>query len=407
MTALLTVSLMMSTWANLHAQYYRSPMLDEETAKEHIDNMKAKMTTQNARDLLRESDINIWTDGQRFYVGYPDGNKYQLFYSLEPGQYSDTPSFELIANGMSFRYPEEKGATARYQTAGRWNMLVFYDASGKPTRLLYAMKDDDKFRLSNPTLDYQTVINGVYSLKECNAKISDEYREKKLFTKMVFGQNWYIPKADDYFDDYRGNDPGPYVLAEEPNHLLMGFGRHKHVPLPPVPKLETRIIDGEKQYFADGERISIEQYKRYEHIHAPGYGGNAAEGEPARWDVTFTIDGLSVHATPTQYILYEPDFGTEFTLTKDCSAYGFDIPGRWAYASVRPLTRYMLSLQSKEALVLMRGEIYARHGDTFKNPDTQKYFDAQPWYKKSGKPVVLTDIERLNVALIKAEESKR
>lgn len=61
----------------------------------------------------------------------------------------------------------------------------------------------------------------------------------------------------------------------------------------------------------------------------------------------------------------------------------------------------------KEALVLMRGEIYARHGDTFRNPETQKYFNAQPWYKKSGKAVVLTDIERLNVALIKAEESRR
>ena len=53
----------------------------------------------------------------------------------------------------------------------------------------------------------------------------------------------------------------------------------------------------------------------------------------------------------------------------------------------------------------MRGEIYARHGDTFKNPDTQRYFDAQPWYKKSKQPIKLTDVERFNYQLIKHVET--
>ena len=56
-------------------------------------------------------------------------------------------------------------------------------------------------------------------------------------------------------------------------------------------------------------------------------------------------------------------------------------------------------------LTLMRGEIYARHGDTFKNPDTQRYFDAQPWYKKSKQPIKLTDVERFNYQLIKHVET--
>ena len=64
----------------------------------------------------------------------------------------------------------------------------------------------------------------------------------------------------------------------------------------------------------------------------------------------------------------------------------------------------MLSIFPKEVLTLMRGEIYARHGDTFENPATQRYFDAQPWYKKSGNKVVLTDVERFNYALIKQVE---
>ena len=391
-----------------HAQYFAPVPLDAETAQEHIKASKNKIVTRNTRDLMSASDLDIWTDGEKFFQGLPDGNKYQFFYCKDPADYTDTPSKELIARGMSFQNPDEKGSTVRYQTVGPWKLLVFYDPSGKPTDLLYA-SNDSKYNWANPSLDYQTVLNGVYSLKECNADISEENMKKASYTKMVFGDNWYIPKAEDTFEDYRSNDPGVYMLRTEggPHHLLMGFHRHKKVPLPPIPHLERRVIDGEECYFADGVRIPREQYREYEAMMAPGYNGNAAEGSPAEWDVELTIEGMTVKARPTQYIWYHPDFGTSFTLTKDCSAYGFDIPGRWAYASVRPLTRYMLSLVSKEILVLMRGEIYARHGDTFKNPETQKYFDAQPWYKKSSKPVVLTDIERLNVALIKAEESKQ
>ena len=404
MKRLFIMTMLMSAFWVVSAQPY-SPMLDAETAKAHLENSKRKIETRNTSQLL-SAPSETWTDGNNYYSGYEEENKYQLVRNENSNDFETTPYIELLAKGLSFQNLTEKGTTVKYQVAGIWKMLVFYDKAGKPFRLLYAVTDSP-YRSGNPPLDYQTVLNGVYSLKECNSDISEEYRQKVRFTKMVFGQNWYIPKAENFTDDYSRNDPGPYVLESEPNHLLMGFGRHKRVPLPPIPKLEIRVIDGERQYFADGVRIPVEQYKEYEHILAPGYGGNAAEGAPARWDVEFTTDGLSVHATPTQYILYEPDFGTEFSLTKDCSAYGFEIPGRWSYASVRPLTRYMLSLLPKEALVLMRGEIYARHGDTFKNPETQKYFDAQPWYKKSNKPVVLTDIERLNVALIKAEESEK
>ena len=400
--------LLLSCVTQGHAQYFAPVLLDAETAQEHIKASKKKIVTHNTRDLMSASESDTWTDGEKYYTGWPDGNKYQIFYSKEPGDIASTPIKELVARGMSFQNPEKKGSTVRYQTVGPWRMLVFYDPSGKPTDLLYA-SNDSKYNWTNPSLDYQTVLNGVYSLKECNADISEGNLKKASYTKMVFGGNWYIPKGENAFEDYRENDPGVYTLQTEkgPHHLLMGFHRYKKVPLPPIPHLERRVEDGVECYYADGVRIPKEQYRAYEAMTAPGYKGNAAEGSPADWDVELTIEGMTVNAHPTQYIWYHPDFGTLFSLTKDCSAYGFDIPGRWAYASVRPLTRYMLSLVSKETLVLMRGEIYARHGDTFKNPETQKYFDAQPWYKKSTKPVVLTDIERLNVALIKAEESRR
>ena len=94
-------------------------------------------------------------------------------------------------------------------------------------------------------------------------------------------------------------------------------------------------------------------------------------------------------------------------LTKlQCPWEGID--GKWAFASVMPLTHDLLLLFPAEVLELMRAEIYARHGDTFRSAANQRYFDQQPWYKKSGKQVVLTDVERFNVALIKqVMESKK
>ena len=82
------------------------------------------------------------------------------------------------------------------------------------------------------------------------------------------------------------------------------------------------------------------------------------------------------------------------------------LDGKWTFASVFPLTPALLKIFPKEVLKLMRGEIYARYGDTFADPDTQAYFDAQPWYKKqSDKKITLTDIERFNYAVIKQAEA--
>ena len=49
----------------------------------------------------------------------------------------------------------------------------------------------------------------------------------------------------------------------------------------------------------------------------------------------------------------------------------------------------------------MCAEIYARHGAAFDDTETQNYFNAQKWYKKSKSPTELSDIEIFNAALIK------
>ena len=129
--------------------------------------------------------------------------------------------------------------------------------------------------------------------------------------------------------------------------------------------------------------------------------------DPMEWQVTPTVDGLRVHVVRDEpFVDHLPRVEDNSVVTFVQSPYE-GIPGKWAFASVIPLTHQILKLFPKEVLTLMRGEIYARHGDTFSNPDTQRYFNAQPWYKKSGKRVALTDIERFNYALIKQVEMSK
>ena len=123
---------------------------------------------------------------------------------------------------------------------------------------------------------------------------------------------------------------------------------------------------------------------------------------PMAWQVKPTGDGLEAcvaHDEP--FVDHRPrlEEGTNVLTKVQCPWQGVD--GKWAFSSVIPLTHELLRLFPKDVLELMRAEIYARHGDTFKSAANQQYFDQQSWYKKKGKAVVLTDIERFNVALIK------
>ncbi len=61
----------------------------------------------------------------------------------------------------------------------------------------------------------------------------------------------------------------------------------------------------------------------------------------------------------------------------------------------------------KEELRLMRNEILARHGWNFQSKDLQDHFKKEKWYKpvKDNSTVVLSDLERTNLELIKAEEA--
>ena len=57
---------------------------------------------------------------------------------------------------------------------------------------------------------------------------------------------------------------------------------------------------------------------------------------------------------------------------------------RWPWTSQRPVTIQDLSQLSPWELVLMRNEIYARHGWVFQRVDLQNYFGQQSWYRPKG-----------------------
>ena len=135
----------------------------------------------------------------------------------------------------------------------------------------------------------------------------------------------------------------------------------------------------------------------------PGGGGAGAKMGPMKWQVQLTSQGLLVKIVKDQpFVDHNPrlDNKDNNVLTKvQCPWQGVD--GKWAFASVIPLTHELLKLFPRDALELMCAEIYARHGATFDDTETQNYFNAQKWYKKSKSPTELSDIEKFNAALIK------
>ena len=61
---------------------------------------------------------------------------------------------------------------------------------------------------------------------------------------------------------------------------------------------------------------------------------------------------------------------------------------------------------SAAELRIMRNEMYARHGYSFKLKDMQQYFDQQDWYMPVSTDVTgdLTKLEQKNEAMIKRYE---
>ncbi len=92
---------------------------------------------------------------------------------------------------------------------------------------------------------------------------------------------------------------------------------------------------------------------------------------------------------------------------QDTAANAYILP----HSSTVPLTEADLAGLSEKDLKRARNEIFARHGRRFDDPELQRYFDAQPWYKgtidpEDFDPKSLSVLEDENTKVIRAYEHK-
>ena len=87
------------------------------------------------------------------------------------------------------------------------------------------------------------------------------------------------------------------------------------------------------------------------------------------------------------------------------------VPGHWPEASTTLLTRGYLEPYPTDVLRLMRNEIYARHGHSFKDKQLTEFYSKEGlWYGTAllqQNPTELSETEKLNVQLIIAMEKER
>lgn len=334
--------------------------LFEQSLPIDLEHRNDKLQVLNNEQTLISDIEQLWTDG-RFIFSTMYNLKTKLIYAgynqyMEPTSTMAMPH-KMNVVGDKVKVAGETSLNVTVEKLGQYTMLVYRNAQGAPVRAYYSITNDMRNN-GNWTIFLHYILAGNYAIAD--GKYS------------VFG-----PKQDFYEGDRYSSDPGLYQFYIYPDNNLID------------------IIYGEGR--VSGGDPSNPKYGKM-----PGGGGAAAIMGPMTWQVKLTNEGLDakvVHDEP--FVDHNPRLaeGNNVLTKVQCPWQGVD--GKWAFASVIPLTHELLKLFPKETLELMRAEIYARHGDTFKSAANQKYFDQQPWYKKSGKTVVLTDIEKFNVALIK------
>ncbi|MBM4178106.1 MAG: YARHG domain-containing protein [Ignavibacteria bacterium] len=82
--------------------------------------------------------------------------------------------------------------------------------------------------------------------------------------------------------------------------------------------------------------------------------------------------------------------------------------GMYEFTSERLLDVQDLEGYSAQELLLMRNEIFARHGFIFQSSDLREHFENQSWYSGTSRDVSasLTSIEKKNIEMIKFIERK-
>lgn len=368
LTALLPVS------SHAQRRVYSRMYLDDRDVVQYLNSEIADCMASREQPLKALStakyllgDDKLWTDGVGIYESFYDDNDRQVYFS--PILQSDLPE-DIIAikplkvKGRNIVLSDRPDVKVSVEQVAGHILLVGRNAQGRPVMVLHNITNDQRNDGTWTSLA-QHIIMGNYTLPDGH--------------NAVFG-----PKCPFYTGSEYDTDPG----------MLNGYYINRDFESMDILYGSRRVSRGDPSSPNWGKM--------------PGGGGAAAIMGPMEWNIRFTVEGLqAVVVRDERFVEHMPPIGNEgdtVMLTKVQTPYP-GLEGKWAFASVIPLTHKMLELFPKEVLTLMRGEIYARHGDTFKDPATQRYFDAQPWYKPSGKPIRLTDLERFNYQLIKQVES--
>lgn len=351
--------------------YSRSQYNTGETNEMFIESVKSDQAVRNAkREILSTKkhlldSVITWTCGVQAFQTVYDKIDHRIALHLY-GEYDGKMGNPIADNkviGKQVVSKSIKGAKYSVERLGNYVMLVERNAAGVPIKAFYKIEPND-IQSDRRYVFLRRVLAGNYVLE--NGKHA------------LFG-----PKMEHYSDMKWAGDPGArYRLTINEDHksfdIEYGEGRVSH-----------------------GDPSSPKYGKM------PGGGGAGALMGPMTIRVTPILGGLNVTTIHDQkFVDHNPRFGENVTLSIVETPYA-EIPGKYGVASAMPLTHSILRLLPKDVLKMMRCEIYARHGDTFTEAEVQDYFNAQPWYKKSVKVVVLTDIERFNVAFIKQIEKEK
>lgn len=343
------------------ATYLNSEIADWTASRE-----KPLKVLSTAKYLLKD-DSQLWTNGVGIYETFYDNDDRQVYFS--PIMQSDIPE-DVIAikplkvKGRNIVLSDRPDVRVSVEQVAGHILLVGRNAQNHPVMVLLNITNDQRNDGTWTSLA-QYLVMGNYTLPDGH--------------NAVFG-----PKCPFYTGSEYDTDPG----------ILNGYYINRDFKSMDILYGSRRVSRGDPSSPNWGKM--------------PGGGGAAAIMGPMEWNIRFTVEGLqAIVVRDERFVEHMPAIGNEgdtVMLTKVQTPYQ-GLKGKWAFASVIPLTNKMLELFPKQVLTLMRAEIYARHGDTFRDPATQHYFDGQPWYKRSGKPVRLTDLERFNYLLIKQVES--
>lgn len=343
------------------ATYLNSEIADWTASRE-----KPLKVLSTAKYLLKD-DSQLWTNGVGIYETFYDNDDRQVYFS--PIMQSDIPE-DVIAikplkvKGRNIVLSDRPDVRVSVEQVAGHILLVGRNAQNRPVMVLLNITNDQRNDGTWTSLA-QYLVMGNYTLPDGH--------------NAVFG-----PKCSFYTGSEYDTDPG----------ILNGYYINRDFKSMDILYGSRRVSRGDPSSPNWGKM--------------PGGGGAAAIMGPMEWNIRFTVEGLqAIVVRDERFVEHMPAIGNEgdtVMLTKVQTPYQ-GLEGKWAFASVIPLTNKMLELFPKQVLTLMRAEIYARHGDTFRDPTTQHYFDGQPWYKRSGKPVRLTDLERFNYLLIKQVES--